>query len=95
MFFVKKKKIAGDLSTSQRKSDNYCLEFFLSLLEKHKSKIITSQRVTVSLKKFLTFGGCSSNNPCSSKKKTKPNPGAVTRRNFSRRQPQPTRSVHP
>ena len=41
-FFVKKKKIAGDLSTSQRKSDNYCLEFFFSLLEKHKSKIITS-----------------------------------------------------
>ena len=39
--------------------------------------------------------GCSSNNPCSSKKKTKPNPGAVTRRNFSRPQPQPTRSVHP
>ena len=42
MFFVKKKKIAGDLSTSQRKSDNYCLEIFLSLFEKHKSKIITS-----------------------------------------------------
>ena len=42
MFFVKKKKIAGDLSTSQRKSDNYCLEFFFSLFEKHKSKIITS-----------------------------------------------------
>ena len=31
-----------DLSTSQRKSDNYCLEFFFSLFEKHKSKIITS-----------------------------------------------------
>ena len=42
MFFVKKKKIAGDLSTSQGKSDNYCLDFFFSLLEKHKSKIITS-----------------------------------------------------
>ena len=43
MFFVKKKKIAGDLSTSQRKSDNYCLEIFFSLFEKHnKSKIITS-----------------------------------------------------
>ena len=41
-FFVKKKIIAGDLSTSQRKSDNYCLEFFFSLFEKHKSKIITS-----------------------------------------------------
>ena len=42
MFFVKKKKIAGDLSTSQRKSDNYCLEIFFSLFEKHKSKIVTS-----------------------------------------------------
>ena len=33
MFFVKKKIIAGDLSTSQRKSDNYCLEIFFSLFE--------------------------------------------------------------
>ena len=40
-----------------------------------------------------SLGGCSSNNPCSSKKKTKPNPGAVTRRNFRRPQPQPTRSA--
>ena len=43
----------------------------------------------------FTVRGCSSNNPCSSKKKTKPNPGAVTRRNFRLPQPQPTRSVHP
>ena len=56
MFFVKKKKIAGDLSTSQRKSDNYCLEFFFSLFEKHKSKIITSfYRESIQLSENIYF----------------------------------------
>ena len=36
--FEKKKVYRGDLSKSQRKSVKYCLQFFLSLLEKHTLK---------------------------------------------------------
>ena len=42
VYFEKKKVYRGELSKTQHKSVKYCLEFFLSLLEKHIAKIIMS-----------------------------------------------------